>query len=224
MIKHVAAAPLELVRNDWVGQLLSLAPATKTIEFDFWVGSRRNPHALESLTSIPILNASIPAIKSLINTSTQTIRIGTRDSIMYYDFRFRFARGSTRRKRVELPGMQLAVVDLKGLDSVQKKRRTVHKALNFIIEIIGQRSPMPKSTLPPDQSLVPVEKRVNLHRDFAGFWSSDDFTVQVENPGWIPVDTTGRTVEMGAECKSMTWRRSEPGHVRNKLLDHYGYW
>lgn len=224
MIKHVAAAPLELVRNDWVGQLLSLAPATKTIEFDFWVGSRRNPHALESLTSIPILNASIPAIKSLINTSTQTFRIGTRDSIMYYDFRFRFARGSTRRKRVELPGMQLAVVDLKGLDSVQEKRRTVHKALNFIIEIIGQRPPMPKSTLPPDQSLVPVEKRVNLHRDFAGFWSSDDFTVQVENPGWIPVDTTGRTVEMGAECKSMTWRRSEPGHVRNKLLDHYGYW
>ena len=220
MIKHVAAAPLQLARNDWVGQLLSLAPATTTIEFDFWVGSRHNPHALESLTSIPTLNASIPAIKSLVNTLTQTFRIGTRDNLAYYDSRF----GFTRQKRVKLPGMQLAVVNLKGLASVQEKSRIVHKALHFIIEIIGQRPPMPNNTLPTDQTLVSVEKRVTLHRDFAGLWLSDKLTAQAENPGWIPVDTTGQTVEIGAECKSMTWRRSEPGHVKNVLWDRYGVW
>lgn len=169
LIKHVAAAPLELARNDWVGRLLGLAPAIKTIEFDFWVG----------FASIPTLDASIPAIKSLIGASTQTFRIGTRDFDAYHASGFRFS----RRRRVELPGMILAVVDLKGLDHVQEKSRLVHKALRFIIEIMGQRPPMPNNTIFPGQALVSVEYRVFLHKDFAGFWSSDEFTVEAETQG-----------------------------------------
>ncbi|KAF6237654.1 hypothetical protein HO173_003855 [Letharia columbiana] len=160
---------LFLARNDWVGRLLGLAPAIKTIEFDFWVG----------FASIPTLDASIPAIKSLIGASTQTFRIGTRDFDAYHGSGFRFS----RRRRVELPGMILAVVDLKGLDHVQEKSRLVHKALRFIIEIMGQRPPMPNNTIFPGQALVSVEYRVFLHKDFAGFWSSDEFTVEAETQG-----------------------------------------
>ncbi len=215
LIKHVAVAPLELARNDWVGRLLELAPVVKTIEFDFWIGSYSYPHTLYSSTSIPTLNASITAIKSLVNASTQTFRIGTRDVHAYWDSGFRFP----RRKQVELPGMLLAVVDLRGLDSAQQKSRMVHKALSFIIEIIGQRPPMPANTNPPGQALVSVEKRVILHKDFAGFWSSDEFTVQAEDQGWIPVDTSGQVVEVGSQCKSVTWRRAEPGPFKNQLVE-----
>lgn len=203
LIKHVAAAPLELARNDWAGRLLELAPAIRTIEFDFWVGSYSRPEVLESFTSIPTLNASISAIKSLINASTLSFRIGTRDITAYHDPRFRFS----RKRRVELPGVHLAAVDLKGLENVQEKSRMVHKALTFIIEIIGQRPPLPNNTIPPGQALVLVEKRMLVHRDFAGFWSTDELTIPAEDRGWMPVDTNGQSVEIGSECKSIRWRR-----------------
>lgn len=215
LIKHVAAAPLELSKNDWAGRLLEMATAVKIVEFDFWVGSFRESDILESFTSIPTLTASIPAIKSLINVSTQTFRIGTQDTSAYFDSGFRFS----RRKRVELPGMQLVVVDLKGLDDLSEKSRMVHKALSFIIEIIGQRPPLPTSTTPPSQALVSVEKRLLVHKAFAGFWSSDDFNVPGEIQGWSPVDPNGQNVEIGQECKSITWRRSGTGYVQtNKML------
>ncbi|KAL9133180.1 MAG: hypothetical protein Q9175_005640 [Cornicularia normoerica] len=206
LIKHVAAAPLEPTRNDWVGQVLELAPATKTIEFDFWVG-------------LGILNASIPQIKSLINASTQTFRIGIR-STAYHDSGFRFS----RRKRVELPVVQLVVVDLKGLENVPEKSRMVHKALSFIIDIMGQRPPLPNNTIPLSQAFVSVEKRLLVHRDFAGFWSSDESTVPAENQGWSPVDTNGQIVKIGQECKSIKWRRSETSYVSNKALYGFSGW
>ncbi|CAD6587155.1 MAG: hypothetical protein ASARMPREDX12_002763 [Alectoria sarmentosa] len=197
LIKHVAAAPLEVAKYDWVGRLLKLAPAVKTVDFDFWVGSFQRPDVLGSFTSISTLTASVPAIKSLINASTQTFRIGARDINAYYESGFRFS----RRKRVELPGMKLAVVDLRGLDNMQEKSRLVHKALSFIIEIMGQRPPMPSNTNPPGQALVSVEKRLLVHRDFAGFWSSDEFTVTAEIQGWNPVDTNGQSIDIGRDCK-----------------------
>lgn len=220
LIKHVAAAPLEPTRNDWAGRLLELAPATKTIEFDFWVGSYQTPDVLESWTGIAIINASIPAIKSLITTSTQIFSIGTRDITAYHDSKFRFS----RRKHVELPGMQLAVVDLKGIDKVQEKSRMAHKALIFIIEIMGQKPPLPNFAISARQSLVSVEPRLRLHRDFAGFWSSDTSTVPAEYQGWRPVDTNGQSVEIGSECKGITWRRSGTDHVKNRFLYGYSGW
>lgn len=218
LIKHVAAAPLELARNDWTARLLEMAPAIRTVEFDFWVGSYSRPEVLQSFTSIPTLNASIPAIKSLISVATQTFCIGTRDITAYHRAVFPFP----RRKRVELPGVHLAVVDLKGPDNVQEKRRMVHKALNFIIEIIGQRPPLPIDTGPPGQALVSVEKKMLVHRDFAGFWSTDEFTPPVKDRGWIPVDTNGQSVKIGSECKSITWRRSRMGFIGNQPLYGHG--
>ncbi|CAF9942521.1 MAG: hypothetical protein ALECFALPRED_009785 [Alectoria fallacina] len=214
LIKHVAAAPLEVAKHDWVGRLLKLAPAVKIVDFDFWIGSFQRPHVLESFTSISTLTASVPAIKSLISASTQTFRIGTRDINAYCESGFRFS----RRKRVELPGMKLAVVDLKGLDNVQEKSRMVHKALNFIIEIMGQKPPLPSSINPAGQALVSVEKRLLVHRDFAGFWSSHEFTVTAEIRGWSPVDNNGQSIDIGRECKSIIWRRSGTSYAPNKRL------
>lgn len=221
LIKHVAVAPLlEIARNDWAGQLLDLAPATKTIEFDFWVTSYRNPRVLAFSSSVSTLNASISAIKSLITASTQTFRIATRDIDNYNDSGWRFA----RRKPVKLPGVQLAVVNLKGSDNMQEKSRTVHKALNFIIEIIGQRPLMPNKSKPPSQALVSVEKGLLIHSDFAGFWCSHELTVPAEKRGWIPLDSNGQNVNIGLECKSIIWQRWPAGHVKNKVLDGYGGW
>ena len=220
LIKHVAVAPLEIARNDWVGRLLDLAPATKTIEFDFWVSSYHNPRVLDFSPSVPTLNSSIPAIKSLITASTQTFCIGIRDIDAYNESGWRFS----RRKPVDLPSVQLAVVNLKGFDNVQEKNRIVHKALSFIIEIIGQRPPLPNRDKPTSQALVPVGKRLLMHRDFAGFWCSDEFTVPAENPGWIPLGSNGQDVDVGLECKSIIWKRSPAGHVKNKVLDGYGGW
>ena len=162
---------------------------------------------MEPSTSIPTLKASVPAIKSLINASTHTFRIGTRDRQTHHDSEFRFS----RRKRVKLPGLQLALLDLKGLDSVQEKSCMVHKALHFVIEILGQRPPVPKDTIPPSQALVSVGKRLLVHRDFAGFWFSDGSTVLSEHQGWNPVDPDGRIVQIGQDCKNITWRRSPGG-------------
>lgn len=195
-----------------------MAPAIRTIEFDFWVGSYSRPEVLESFTSIPTLNASISAIKSLINASTLSFRIGTRDITAYHDSGFRFS----RKRRVELPGVHLAAVDLKGLENVQEKGRMVHKALTFIIEIIGQRPPLPNNTIPPGQALVLVEKRMLVHRDFAGFWSTDELTVPAEDRGWMPVDTNGQSVKIGSECKSIRWRRSRTGLIKTQSLYGYG--
>lgn len=211
LIKHVAAAPMALNKNRWLDRLLEMAPAIKTIEFDFWVGSYRKPDILESSTSVATLNASIPAIKRLINASTQTFRIGTRHNSTYCDFTFCFP----CRKREELPSMQLVVVDLKGLDDVSEKSSIVHKALKFIIELIGQRPLLPNNTIPPGQALVSVEQRLLVHKDFAGFWSSVDFTVPFENQGWSPVDPNGQSVKIGKERKSITWRRSGTSYVQN---------
>ena len=207
LIKHVVAAPLELSRKDWVGQLLELAPNVKVIEFDFWIGHPLSPYTLESFQSVLALNASIPAIKSLINESTQTFRIGTRDINSYHDSGFRFS----RRQRVQLPGMQLAAVDLTGND-VQEKCHTVHKVLSSIIDVLGQQPLLLSRTIPLGQALVPVEKRLFMHRDFADFWHSNDFIVQAECQGWSPVDMGGRKVEIGQQCKKITWRRSTTGY------------
>ena len=211
-IKHVALAPsLQIASNDWASRLLDLAPAPKTIDFDFWVTSYLNPRILAFYSSVATLNASIPAIKSLINTSTQISRLGTRDFDTYNGSGPRFGR--------KLPGVQLAVLNLKGSDNMQEKSRTVHKALSFIIEIIGQRPPMPNKSKPPSQALVSVEKGLLIHSDFAGFWCSHEFTVPVEKRGWIPLDSHGRNVNIGLEGKIITWQRSPAGHVKNKVLD-----
>lgn len=221
LIKHVAFAPfLEKPRKDWAGQLLRLAPATKTIEFDFWVSSYSNPRVLAFTSLVSTLNASIPAIKSLITASTQMFRIATRDVDTYNDSKWR----SARRRPVNLPGIQLAVVDLKGSDDMQEKSRTVHKALSFIIEIIAQRPPMPNKDIPPSQALVSVEKGLLVHSDFAGFWCSHELRMPAEKRGWVPLDSNGRDVNIGLECKSITWQRSPAGHVKNKVLDGYGRW
>lgn len=214
LIKYVAAAPLDPIRSDWVAPLLELLPAIKTVEFDFWLRTCQTPHVLEPFTSIPTLNASIPAIKSLVTASTQTFRIGTRDIAAYHDIGCRFS----RRKRVDLPGLQLALLDLRGLDNVQEKSRMVHKALRFIIEILGQRPPMPRDSIPTGQALVSVGKRLLVHRDFAGFWFSDELTVPSKNQGWRPVDSNGQIVKIGQECKTITWRRSRTDNVRNEVL------
>ena len=188
LIKHVVAAPLERDRNDWAGQLLELAPNVKTVEFDFWIGYPLMRYNLDPFQSIRTLGASIPAIKSLINASTQTFRIGTRDIKSYHDSGFRFS----RRQRVQLPGMQLAAVDLKGVDNVQEKSRMVHKTLTFITDILGQQPLLPNRTIPLGQALVVVEKRLLVHREFADVWCSDEFTAQAECRGWSPVDMDGR--------------------------------
>lgn len=223
LIKNVAVAPLlEITRNDWAGRLLDLAPATKTIEFDFWVSYYFNPRilgprVLQLSSSVSTLNATIPAIKSLITASTQTFRIATRDLDAYNASAWRLA----RRKPENLPATQLAVANLKGLDCLDEKSRTVHKILSFIIDIVGQRPPMPNKNRPSSQVLVSVEKRVLIHEDFAGFWCSDLIPVPAERQGWISVDTNGHTVDTGRECKSIIWRRSPVGHVKSKLSDGY---
>ena len=222
LIKHVAVAPLlEWTRHDWAGRLLDLAPATKTIEFDFWIRrSYHSPRNLELSSSVSTLNASITMIKSLITTSTQTFRVATRDLDAYNDSDRRLA----RRKPADLPGIQLAVANLKGLDCMQEKSRTVHKVLSFIIDIMGQRPAMLNENKPPGQILVSVEKRVLVLKDFAGFWCSDPFPVPAEKQGWISVDTNGQTIDVGRECKSIMWRRSPVGHVKNKISDGYAGW
>ena len=216
LIKHVVAAPLELARTDWIHQLLELAPDTRTVEFDFWVASCQRPRILEPVATISILNASIPAIKSSVNTSTQTFRIGIRDIADYHDARFYH----WRRKRA-LPNVQLAVVDLKGLDKIQEKRRKVHEALQFMIVIMSQRPLMPNTLTPPEEALVWVEKRMLLHKDYAGFWSPDELPIKPKKERWIPVDAKGQAVVIGSESKSITWQRSPNGHVENRVL--YGY-
>ena len=219
LIKHVAFAPfLETFGKDWAGQFLCLAPATKTIEFDFWVSTYHNTRLLAFSPSGSTLNAYIPAIKSLITASTQTLRIATRDIDSYIDSGWRFA----RRKPVNLPSVELAVVDLKGSDNMQEKSCTVHKVLSFVIEIIGQRPPKPKKSFPPSQALVSVERGLLIHSDYAGFWCSYEFTVPAENRGWIPLDSDGQNVNIGLGCKGITWKRSPAGHIKNKVLDIYG--
>ena len=215
LIKHVAAAPLELGRNDWASQLLDLAPVTQTIEFDFWVRSYQRPPALESI-ALATLGAAVPEIKRLISASTHTFIIGTRDISAYHDSRNLLC----RKKRVDLPGMQLAIVKLIGLD-VQEKSRMVHKALTFIIEVLAQRPPVPDQSLLPCRALVSVGKRLLLHRDFAGFWCSDSSTVPAVKYGWIRVGSSGQGVEIGYERKNITWQRSGTARVPRKVL--YGY-
>ncbi|CAF9922128.1 hypothetical protein IMSHALPRED_005356 [Imshaugia aleurites] len=209
LIKHVAVAPLELERNDWVGRLLQLASTITTLEFDYWIDSycdySQYPYVLRTFTSKPTLNASIPAIKSLVTASTQSFRLGVR-----------------RRYPVELSSMQLANVNLKGLDNVREKCLIVHKALKFMIEIIGHHPTVPKSITPIGQEMVSVENRVFLHRDLADFWPSDEFTVPAEMKVWIPTDTNGQIVEIGQDRKSITWRRTGTPHFKNNMS--YGYW
>ena len=214
LIKHVAVAPLEGDRNgDWGGRLLQLAPAIKTIEFDFWVLAdyhRNRRHQIwRPFTSTTTLNVSLPAIKSLINLSTQSFRIGARHADTDREARDIYL----RRKPVELPGVKLAVVNLNGLDSVEKKSRMVHKALTSIIDILGQRPPVLKNATPPDQAMVLVGERVYVHRDLAGFWSLDEYTSPAEKQRWTPVDANGEGVDIGQECKTIIWRRSGTGHV-----------
>lgn len=221
LIKDVAAAPLELERIGWPSRLLHLAPAIKTIQFDFWLASYRHrhqtPYVLESIAATSTLDASIPAIQSLISASTQIFRIGARNIAAYYESTWRF----WSRESAGPPGMQLAVVDLKGLHDVQVKRRLVHKVLNFIIKSIRQRRPWPNKTMSPGQAVVSVEKRLYVHRDLAGFWSSEDFEVPERKQGWNSVDSNGQSVEIGRMSKSVTWRRSEKVCVTNKAF--YGY-
>ena len=193
LIKHVIAAPLEPSRKDWVGQLLELAPNAKVVEFDFWIGYPLRPYTLESFQSVLTLNASIPAIKSLINPSTQSFRIGTWDINSYHDSGFRFS----RRQCVQLPGMQLAAIDLTGGGDVREKSHIVHKVLSLIIDVLGQQPLLSNRTIPLGQALVPVEKRLLVYRDFADFWRPNNFIVESECQGWSPVDTGGRKVEIG---------------------------
>ena len=218
LIKHVVAAPLELARTDWIDRLLQLAPDTRTIELDFWVASCNKPRVLEPVATIKILNASIPAIKSSINASTQTFRIGIRDIADYHDAKFYHWRTSRA-----LPNVQLAVVDLKCLGKIQDKRRKVHEALQSVIVILSQRPLMPKTLIPPEEALVWVEKRMLLHKDYAGFWSPDELTVKPQNERWIPVDAKGQAVHIGPESKSITWQRSPNSHVESKALHGYSH-
>ena len=200
LIKHVVAAPLELARTDWIDRLLELAPDTRTVEFDIWVlACHQNPFKWEPVATIPTLNASIPAIKSSINTSTQTFRIGIRDIADYRDAEFYH----WRTKRA-LPNVQLAVVDLKGLVEMHEKRRKVHEALHFMIVVMSQRPPIPNTVTLPEGALVWVEKGMLVHKDYAGFWSPDESTVKSKNGSWIPVDATGQVVNIGSESESMT--------------------
>ena len=213
LIKHVVAAPLELARSDWIDRLLQLAPHTRTVELDFWVATCQIPRILEPVARSSILNASIPAIKSSINASTQTFRIGIRDIADYHDARFCHWRG----KRA-IPNMQLAVVDLKGLDKIQEKRSKVHEALHVIFVIMSQRPLMPNTLKPPEEALVWVEKRMLLHKDYAGFWSPDSLTVQFKNERWIAVDAKGQAVNIGSEFKSIIWQRSPNSHIKSRAL------
>ena len=217
-IKHVIAAPFELARTDWIDRLLDLAPDTRIVEFDFWVTWWHLAPLLELRAPISVLNASIPAIKSSINTSTQTFRIGIRNEYDFDDARFY----PWRRKRA-LTSVHLAVVDLKGLDQIQEKRRKVHKALQFIISRMSQSLPMPKALAPLEEALVRVEKRILLHKDYAGFWFPDELPLQPENRRWISVDTQSQAVNIGSEVKSITWRRSPSYHVENKALGSYSH-
>ena len=214
LIKHVVAAPLELSRKDWVGQLLQLAPNVKIVEFDFWVGYPLRPYTLESFQSIRTLGASIPAIESLINASTQIFRIGTRDINSYHDCGFRFS----RRQRVQLPGMQLAAVDLSGGDDVREKSHMVHEVLSFIIDVLGQQPLLSTRAIPLGQALVPVDRRLRMHSDLADFWRSNDFSVQDECQGWSPLDLGGRKVEIGQQCKKIIWRRSTTGYSPKRAV------
>ena len=216
LIKHVVVAPLELDRTDWMNRLLELAPDTRTVEFDFWVATGQTPRTLEPVATTSVLNASIPAIGSSINASTQTFRIGTRDIADYHDATIYY----WRRKRA-LPNVQLALVDLRGLDEIQEKRRKVHEALQFVIVIMSQRPLMPNTLTPPEEALVWVEKRMLLHKDYAGFWSPVEFSIKPRNESWISVDAKGQAVNIGPECKSITWQRSPNRHVESKAL--YGY-
>ena len=218
LIKHVVAAPLDLARTDWIHRLLQLAPDTRTLDFDFWVASSQTPRIMEPVATISILNASIPAIGSSINASTQTFRIGIRDIANYHDARFHFWRG----KRA-LPSLQLVVLDLKGLEKIQEKRRKVHEALQFIILILCQRPLMPSTLIPPEEALVSVGKRMLVHKDYAGFWSSDELPVKPKKEGWIPVDAKGQAVKIGLESKSINWQRSPNSHVESKALDGYSH-
>ena len=200
LIKHVVAAPLEPARTDWIDRLLELAPDTRTVEFDFWVlSSHQNPRICEPVATIPTLNASIPAIKSSISTSTQIFRIGIRDIADYHDAILYH----WRTKRA-LPDVQLAVVDLKGLVQMQEKRRKVHEALHFMMVVMSQRPLMPNAVTLPEGALVWVEKGMLVHKDYAGFWSPDELTVKSKNGRWIPVDATGQVVNIGSESESMT--------------------
>ena len=218
LIKHVVAAPVELARTDWIDRLLQLAPDARTVGFDFWVASCQRPRILEPVTTTSILNASIPAIKSSVSTSTQTFRIGIREIADYHDARFYHWRG----KRA-LPNVQLAVVDLRGLEKLQEKRRKVHEALQFMIVIMSQRPLMPNTLISPKEALVWVEKRMLLHKDYAGFWSPDELPVKPKKERWIPVDAKGQAVNIGSESKSITWQRSPNGHVENRVLYGYGH-
>lgn len=223
LIKHIVAAPLELSKPDWISQLLELAPATTKIEFDFWFVTRQSPRGLSILepsARLSILDASIPVIKSLINTSTLTFCIGIRDFNAYHSARF----GFLRRKPIELPSVQLALTDLRGLGNVQEKEHEVDKALQFIIDTLEQRPLIPKKSIPPEKALVGIEKRLHLHRDFAQFWSLGELTAPNESRSWIPVNSHGQIVEIGSECKSITWRRLGTDYAKSKALFGYSYW
>ena len=222
LIKHIAAAPLELSKLDWISQLLQLAPATTIIEFDFWFVSYQSARGLSILeppARLSILNASIPAIERLINTSTVTFCIGIRDFDAYHSARF----GFLRKKPIELPSVQLAVIELRGLGNVQDKIHEVDKALRFIIDTMRQRRLIPETSIPPKEALVGIEKRLLLHRDYAGFWSPDELTAPDESRGWIPVNGHGQIVEIGPECKSIIWRRLGTGYAKSKALYGYSY-
>lgn len=222
LIKHIAAAPLELSNPDWISQLLELAPATTKIEFDFWFfscQSARGLSILEPSARLSILNASIPAIERLVNTSTVTFCIGIRDFNAYHSARF----GFLRRKPIELPSEQLAVIDLRGLGNVQEKVHEVDRALRFIIDTMRQRPLLPEKSIPPEKALVGIEKRLLLHRDYAGFWSPDEPTAPDESQGWISVNSHGQIVEIGSDCKSINWRRLGTGYAKSKALYGYSY-
>ena len=117
--------------------------------------------------------------------------------------------------------MQLAALDLRGLDTIQEKRRKVHEALQFMIVILSQRPIMPNTSIPPEEGLVRVGKRMLVHKDYAGFWSSDELPFKPKKEGWIPVDAQGQAVKIGLESKSINWQRSPNSHVESKAL--YGY-
>lgn len=120
--------------------------------------------------------------------------------------------------------MQLAIIDLKGLDSVHNKVHEVDKALRFVVDAMRQRPLIPENSNSPKTALVGVEKRLHLHRDFAGFWSPDGLIAPIESRGWIPVDGHGQIVDIGSECKSITWRRLTAGCANSKALYGNSYW
>ena len=61
-----------------------LASTVNVVESDFWIGYPSMRHKVISFQSIRTLGTSIPAIKSLINASTQTFGIGTRKINSYH--------------------------------------------------------------------------------------------------------------------------------------------